>query len=300
MNRRDFLAGMCSAAGLLYAGHAPATLIPTIADPVGKPCGDTGLAEIELDRGVNRRTGLFPDCTFDRFIEGRANRHARTVAFIFDSNPYSIQHPLCIYGAVGLGKTHLMQSIGHKILDQNSHARVRYVHAEDFHEHLQQARKGMALDGFRNTYDSLDVLLLDDIQCFNRHPGTQIELLRTLDKLTERGSLIVVTAGSLLKERAHEPEMAAMNPYLMSRIHGGQPVELYRPDFELRMNCLIAKAQEDGLDLSNDVVRYVAKRLRSRNMRVLEGTLNRIVAFSRFHGKDLSLAVARQALSGSV
>lgn len=298
MNRRDFLARISITAALLHAERAPAALTPSAVEPACSLSGHLACSGTKLNESAAKAAGLSPDYTFDRFIEGRVNHHARAVAFSFDSNPYSIRHPLCIYGARGLGKTHLMQAIGNKVLSQDSHARVKYVNAFDFRGHLHQAHKNLAVDRFRKIFDSLDVLLLDDVQYVNCKPGTQAELLRTLDKLAERNSLIVMTAECLPQEWPNKLGMVAMNSDLMSRIHAGQPVELYSPDLELRMNCLMAKAEQEGLAVGNDVVRYVAKRTGSKNMRVLEGALNSVVAYSLFHGKDISLAVARQALSG--
>lgn len=298
MKRRDFLAGMPIAAGLLHAGHAPATAIPSTANSIGNGPTGTNLPGTELDHGVSRATGLVADFTFDRFIEGRANEYACAVAFAICSNPHSIRCPLVIHGAVGLGKTHLMQAIGHQILDQNSHARIRYVHAVGFHEQLHLAHKDMAMDDFRKMYNSLDVLLLDDVQYLDRHPGTQGELLRTLNTIAERRGLIVMTADSLPLRWTYRNVTGALKSSLVSRIHGGKLVEICRPDFALRKSFLEVLAQREDLSVSKDVVQYVAKRLRSQNMRTTEGMLNRIAAYSRFHGRNISHADARRLLAG--
>jgi chromosomal replication initiator protein len=242
--------------------------------------------------------GLLPGHTFDRFIEGKANQHARAVAFSFDSNLYSVRHPLCIYGAVGLGKTHLMHAIGHKALSRNPRTRVKYVHALDFFDQLVQGNRDMALDRFRESYNSLDVLLLDDIQFLKFHPRTQEQLRRILDTLTQRNCLIVIAGDCLPQKSPKKSGMDAVNSNLMSRIDCGQTVELHCPDVVLRMNCLIAMAEREGLVIASNVARYMARRTHSKDMRFVQGAFNRLMAYARFHGEEISLATVRRALRG--
>lgn len=298
MNRRDFLTRISIASAAMQAGPAFATLGSSAVDPTGGPSGQLACEYAKPPESVAEAAGLFPDYTFDRFIEGRANQHARAIAFLFDSNPYSIRHPLCIYGDVGLGKTHLMQAIGQKALSRNPRTRVKYVHALDFFDHVIQGYKDRALDRFRESYNSLDVLLLDDIHFLKYKSRTQEELLRILDTLTQRNCLIVIAGDCLPQNSPKKHGMDAVNSKLMSRIHCGQPVELYCPDLVLRMNCLMAMAEREGLVIGSDVARYTARRTHSKDMRFVQGAFNRLMAYARFHGKDLSLATARRALSG--
>jgi len=294
MNRREFLTRIPIAAAAVPTGDALAMLIPNATDLAGNLSGETVLSDVDLAESAHA-AGLVPDFTFDRFIEGRANQHARALAFVCPINPYSRRHPLCIYGAIGLGKTHLMQAIGHKVMAQDRGARVKYVHVEDFFDHMVRAFQTASLASFRECYASLEVLLLDDIQNLKRKHRTQHELLRILDKLAQRNRLIVMTGDRLPQYASEADGVDEMDNGLLSVIHGGQPVDLYNPDRELRTNCLMAWAEQDGLVLGNDVVRYVAKIL-SGDMRESKGALNRIVAYSRFHGKDISLPVAVEAL----
>ncbi len=298
MNRRDFLTRMSIAGAAMQAGPSFATPSQNVVNPSGGPSGQLACRSTKPSESVAEAAGLHPDFTFDRFIEGRANRHARAVASSFAGNPYSIRHPLCIYGAVGLGKTHLMQAIGHRVLAQDRHARVKYVHVEDFFDQMIRGFKEGTLDSFRESYNSLDVLLLDDIQFLEQKSRTQMELLRIIDTLAQRDRLIVMAGECLPQDSPKEHGMDAMNSDLRSRIHCGQPVELYSPDLILRTNCLMAWAEREGVVVVRDVAGYIVLRTFSENMRFVKGAFNRLVAYARFHGEEISLATVRRALRG--
>jgi chromosomal replication initiator protein len=235
------------------------------------------------------KTRLNPDFTFDTLVTGRANDLARAAAQQVAQNPGTSYNPLFIYGGVGLGKTHLIHAIGNTIYDADSTKEIRYVHAEDYFSDVVRAFQQKSFDVFKRYYRSLDLLLIDDIQFFNKKDRTQEEFFYAFNALVEAKKQIIITCDTYPKD------IQGLEERLVSRFDWGLTVAIDPPELEMRVAILKKKAETDNLTLSDDVAFLIAKNLRS-NVRELEGALNRVIAFARFHGRDINLDVAKEAL----
>ncbi|HVO87146.1 MAG TPA: chromosomal replication initiator protein DnaA [Casimicrobiaceae bacterium] len=240
---------------------------------------------------IMRRTepgGLNPGFTFASFVAGKANQLARAAGLQVADHPTSY-NPLFVYGGVGLGKTHLIQAIGHRILQGNPAAKIRYIHAETYVSDVVRAYQHKAFDEFKRNYRSLDLLLIDDIQFFGGKSRTQEEFFYLFNTLIEAHKQVVITCDTYPKE------IAGIEERLISRFGWGLTVALEPPELEMRVAILLAKAASSGLRLDEQVAFFIAKHIRS-NVRELEGALKRILAFANFHGQDINLALAKEAL----
>ncbi len=202
----------------------------------------------------------------------------------------SLNHnPLFVYGGVGLGKTHLIQAIGNHILENNPNARIRYIHAETYVSDVVRAYQHKAFDDFKRHYRSLDLLLIDDIQFFSGKSRTQEEFFYLFNTLIEAHKQVVITCDTYPKE------IAGIEERLISRFGWGLTVALEPPELEMRVAILLSKAAQTGMKLDEQVAFFIAKHIRS-NVRELEGALKRVTAYSSFHGQEVSLTVAKDAL----
>ena len=234
-------------------------------------------------------SGLNPDFSFTNFIEGKSNQLARAAAFQVGENPGKSYNPLFIYGGVGLGKTHLMQSIGNAMLARNPRARVSYVHSERFVGDMVRGLQHNTISEFKRTYRSLDALLIDDIQFFAGKERSQEEFFHTFNALFEGKQQIVLTCDRYPKE------VHGLEERLKSRFGWGLTVAIEPPELETSVAILKSKAAIDGTDLPDEVAFFIAKRIRS-NVRELEGALRRVIANSTFTGRPISLDFAKEAL----
>ncbi len=235
------------------------------------------------------RTRLNRDFTFDTLVTGRANDLARAAAMQVSQNPGTSYNPLFIYGGVGLGKTHLVQAIGNAVFAQNPRAVIRYVHVEDYYADVVRAYQQKSFDQFKRYYRSLDMLIIDDIQFFNNKNRTQEEFFHAFNALTEAKKQIIITCDTYPKD------IQGLEDRLISRFDWGLTVQIEPPELEMRVAILQKKAEALAVGLGDDVAFLIAKHLRS-NVRELEGALNKVVAYARFHGRDISLEVAKEAL----
>jgi chromosomal replication initiator protein len=233
-------------------------------------------------------TSLNPGFTFSNFVSGKANQLARAAAMQVAERPTSY-NPLFVYGGSGLGKTHLIQAIGNDILARDPSAKIRYVHAEAYISDVVRAYQHKAFDDFKRYYRSLDLLLIDDIQFFNGKSRTQEEFFYLFNTLVEGHKQVVITCDTYPKE------MLGIEERLISRFGWGLTVALEPPELEMRVAILLAKATATGLKLDEQVAFLLAKHVRS-NVRELEGALKRVIAYSSFHGHDITLTVAKEAL----
>jgi chromosomal replication initiator protein len=238
---------------------------------------------------ANETTSLNPTYTFNTFVTGKANELARAAAEQVAENPGRAYNPLFVYGGVGLGKTHLIQAIGNYIREHNPAAKIRYIHAEKYISEVVRAYQYKSFDDFKRFYRSLDLLLIDDIQFFNGKRGTQEEFFYLFNTLTEAHKQVIITCDTYPKE------IPGIEDRLISRFAWGLTVSLDPPDTELRVAILLNKAVVEGVQLSEDVAFFIAKHSRS-NVRELEGALKRVLAFASFHGLDITLPVAKDAL----
>jgi chromosomal replication initiator protein len=235
------------------------------------------------------RARLNPGLTFDTFVTGKANQLARAAAMQVAENPGGSYNPLFLYGGVGLGKTHLIHAVGNGILARNPAAKVRYIHAEQYVSDVVRAYQRKAFDDFKRYYHSLDLLLIDDIQFFAGKARTQEEFFYAFEALVVGRKQIIITCDTYPKE------LKDMEDRLVSRFASGLTVAIEPPELEMRVAILLKKAELEGADLKEDVAFFIAKNLRS-NVRELEGALRKVMAFSSFHGRGITVEVAREAL----
>lgn len=227
--------------------------------------------------------------TFETLIEGSANRMARAAAMHVADIPGQLYNPLFIYGGVGLGKTHLMHAVGNRLLSNKPQAKVLYIHAEQFVSDVVKAYQRKTFDEFKDHYHSLDLLLIDDVQFFANKERTQEEFFNAFEALLAKKSHIVMTSDTYPKG------LADIHERLVSRFDSGLTVAIEPPELEMRVAILINKARAEGTEMPEEVAFFVAKNVRS-NVRELEGALRKILAYSRFNQKDISIQLARDAL----
>jgi chromosomal replication initiator protein len=238
---------------------------------------------------IEDHSKLNPNLTFETFVTGKANQLARAASIQVAHNPGSSYNPMFLYGGVGLGKTHLIHAIGNHLLKEKPNARIRYIHAEQYVSDVVRAYQQKAFDRFKRYYHSLDLLLIDDIQFFSGKSRTQEEFFYAFEALLSNKAQVIITSDTYPKE------MAGIDDRLISRFDSGLTVAIEPPELEMRVAILMKKAISEGIPMSEDVAFFVAKHLRS-NVRELEGALRKILAFVRFHGREVTIEVARTAL----
>ena len=232
---------------------------------------------------------LNPKYTFDTFVIGSGNRFAHAASLAVAEAPAKAYNPLFIYGGVGLGKTHLMHSIGHYVIEHNPKAKVVYLSSEKFtNEFINAIRDNKAVD-FRNKYRNVDVLLIDDIQFLAGKESTQEEFFHTFNTLHEESKQIIISSDRPPKE------IPTLEERLRSRFEWGLITDITPPDLETRIAILRKKAKAEGLDIPNEVMLYIANQIDS-NIRELEGALIRVVAYSSLINKDINADLAAEAL----
>jgi len=232
---------------------------------------------------------LNKDYTFDALVEGKSNQLAKAAALQVVENPGSAYNPLFICGGVGLGKTHCMHAIGHKILELKPGANVVYLHSERFVADMVKALQHNSIDNFKRFYRSVDVLLIDDIQFFAGKERSQEEFFHTFNALLEGEHQIVLTCDRYPKE------VSGVEERLKSRFGWGLTVAIDPPELETRVAILKSKAALENIELPDDVAFLIGKRFHS-NVRELEGALRRIIAYAHFTGRSVNLEFAKEAL----
>jgi chromosomal replication initiator protein len=234
-------------------------------------------------------SGLNPLYTFESFVEGKSNQFAVAAAHQIAENPGRAYNPLFIYGGVGLGKTHLMHSVGHLILSRNPKARIAYVHSERFVNDMVRALQHNTINEFKRQYRSVDALLIDDIQFFVGKERSQEEFFHTFNALLEGQQQVILTCDRYPKE------VEGLEERLKSRFGWGLTVPVEPPELETRVAILMKKAVVEGVDLSSEVAFFVAQRV-SSNIRELEGALRRVIANARFTGRAITIDYAKECL----
>ncbi len=228
--------------------------------------------------------------TFDTFVQGEGNKLAAGAALAVADNPGSFYNPLFIFGGVGLGKTHLMQAIGHQMLAERQNAKVVYIQSETFVNDFINSIKNKTQDAFRNKYRTADLLLVDDIQFFAKKEGIQEEFFHTFETLYNDQKQIVMTSDRLPNE------IPDLSERLVSRFAWGLQVEITPPDLETRIAILRKKAEAEGLKINDSTLDYVASQV-DTNIRELEGALVKVQAHATIERKDVSIQLAREALA---
>ena len=254
------------------------------AEPMAAPAPDE-----EASASGAFRSRLNGALTFDTLVEGSANRMARAAALHVAGAPGQLYNPLFIYGGVGLGKTHLMHAVGNQLVQARPGAKVLYIHAEQFVSDVVKAYQRKTFDQFKDRYHSLDLLLIDDVQFFANKDRTQEEFFNAFEALLAKKSHIIMTSDTYPKG------LADIHERLVSRFDSGLTVALEPPELEMRVAILVSKAAAEGAEMPEEVAFFVAKNVRS-NVRELEGALRKILAYSRFNQKEISIPLAREAL----
>ncbi len=262
---------------------APRTHVATPDVTTSAPLPPSVAAPAQMGMRIN------PGFTFDNFVSGRANQLARAAALQIADNPGVAYNPLFVYGGVGLGKTHLLQAIGNTVRQANPDARISYIHANDYVDDVVKAYLNKQFDDLKRRYMSLDLLLIDDIQFLAKKDRTQEEFFYVFNSLIENKKQIVITCDTFPKE------ISGLDDRLKSRFAWGLTVAVEPPELEMRVAILLAKAQAENVKLDENVAFFIAKQVRS-NVRELEGALKRVIAFSRFHEKPISLELVKEAL----
>ena len=252
-------------------------------DPSGN---SSGRASNEINY---EQSNLFPKYRFDTFVVGSNNKFAHSASLAVAESPGTTYNPLFLYGGPGLGKTHLMHSIGHFIIEQNQNAKVLYVTSEQFTNEVIESIRNGRTEKFREKYRTVDVLMVDDVQFIIGKVSTQEEFFHTFNALHQAGKQIILSSDKPPKE------METLEERVRSRFEMGLIADIQSPDYETRVAILRKNAEDNGYKIGADVIDYVATNIKS-NIRELEGALTKIIAHSKLYSVDITLDNAKDAL----
>ena len=257
-----------------------------------------------VNNNIFEQANLNPKYTFDTFVVGGNNNFAHAASLAVAESPGEIYNPLFLYGGVGLGKTHLMHSIAHFILERSPHKKVLYVTSETFTNELIEALKSgktnggneLAMTAFRERYRNIDVLLIDDIQFIIGKESTQEEFFHTFNHLHVSGKQIIISSDKPPKD------IETLEARLRTRFEWGLIADISSPDYETRMAILRKKEELDGLQkyhIPDEVMQYIATNVKS-NIRELEGSLNKLIALHKLKNEEINIVLAAEALKDIV
>ncbi len=267
-----------------------------VAEPQGDapaialgPEESAALKEPPAPQLVSGSAGLNPRYTFDTFIVGSSNQFAHAACRAIAELPSRSYNPLFIYGGVGLGKTHLMHAVGHYVLQHDRNLKLTYISSERFMNEMINALRYDRVIDFRERYRSVDVLLVDDIQFLAGKEGTQTEFFHTFNALYDSQKQIVLSSD------CPPHEIPALEERLRSRFEWGLIADIQSPDVETKVAILKKKAETEVVPLPDDVAMYIAHKIKS-NIRELEGSLIRLIAYASLKGEEISLPLAKEVL----
>ena len=255
---------------------------------VVKPVKSEGV--VIAQKHPQKQKTLRDEFTFDNFVEGSGNQFAKTAAWIFATNKNSTRfNPLFIYGKTGLGKTHLLQSIGNQAVSQNPRTKICYITSEKFFRDFINSISNKTTTKFSSVYRNVDVLLVDDVQFFQKKEGTQEQFFHTFNELLQKGKQIVLSSDRQPKD------ILGIEERLLSRFQSGLVVDIQPPDFETRVAILQQKASQDALDIPYEVLEYIATKIQT-NVRELFGAIVRLLARSLLYEEEITLDLAKREI----
>jgi len=262
------------------------------AEPEPAPSNGAAVTQAKLDFDSSNNQ-LNPRYTFDSFIVGASNQFAHAAAVAVAEQPSKSYNPLFLYGGVGLGKTHLMQAIGHTLKRRNPALRLTYISAEKFTNEVIAAIRFERQAAFRDRFRNMDVLMVDDIQFIARAERTQEEFFHTFNALYDQQKQIVISSDCPPKE------ISSIEERLRSRFEWGLIADIQMPDLETKIAILQKKADSERVQIPDDVAEYIARAIKS-NIRELEGALIRLIAFASLTGAQINLPTAQQVLKNII
>ena len=254
----------------------------------GENAGETAPAAERVSTGLPTNM-LNPKYTFDTFVIGNSNRFAHAASLAVAESPADAYNPLFLYGGVGLGKTHLMHAIGHYMLNANPSIKLVYITSENFTNELISAIQNNRNTEFRERFRNVDVLMVDDIQFIAGRDSTQEEFFHTFNQLHASGKQIIISSDKPPRD------IPTLEERLRSRFEWGLIADIQKPDYETRIAILRKKAQAEHIDVSDEIIAFIAEKIES-NIRELEGSLTRIIAYASLSGKPITMEVAEEAL----
>jgi chromosomal replication initiator protein len=273
---------------LVEIGRPDLTIEFTCVEPETVPANPPALTQAKLDFDSSNYQ-LNPRYTFDSFIVGSSNQFAHAAAVAVAETPSKSYNPLFLYGGVGLGKTHLMQAIGHMLKRRNPSLRITYISAEKFTNEVIASIRFERMPAFRDRFRNMDVLMIDDIQFIARAERTQEEFFHTFNALYDQQKQIVISSDCPPKE------ISSIEERLRSRFEWGLIADIQMPDLETKIAILQKKADSEHVHIPDDVAEFIARSIKS-NIRELEGALIRLMAYASLTGAVCNLATAQQVL----
>lgn len=238
---------------------------------------------------VNKDTGLNPRYSFANFVVGPFNELTHAAAWAVSKKPGSVYNPLFIYGGVGLGKTHLLQAIGNKVVESFPKKKTKYIPSANFTSGIVTSIKNHNIEKFKKKYQQVDTLIIDDIQFLAGKEKTQEEFFHIFNALYESNKQIVISSDRLPQA------IPALEERLKSRFEGGMIADISLPDYETRLAILKSKAKEKGVEIPEEVLDYVASNIQ-KNIRELEGALNRLIIYQKVNQKNPNLEIVKKLL----
>ncbi|MFA5339529.1 MAG: chromosomal replication initiator protein DnaA [Candidatus Omnitrophota bacterium] len=281
------IAGENLALDFRYSAKEPNTFLPAAASSAPKS------ADTPKKQEAHNNIGLNPAYTFDDFVIGSSNKMAHAAAMAVAESPAKAYNPLFIYGKAGMGKTHLMNAIGHCVAAKNPGMKVVYITSEQFTNQLIQSIQNRSTDRFRARYRTVDVLLIDDVHFIAGKESTQEEFFHTFNTLHDAHKQIVLSSDKPPKE------IDRLEERLVSRFEWGLIVSISQPDFETRIAILRQKLKRENIAVPDDVIFYIGEKIKS-NIRELEGALKRVVANAVLLKQNITLELARSVLKDMV